>query len=154
LAFNYYQWKSQETHQAFLGRQLAYLGSNLFTANFCLQNILSGQLDKGYQYGRGSEALMGASRTASELASPSYSKHYLTWHKIYTSLEHSAISLQELSRIEKLNETETAKLNNITKLVDVYINVMKKANLNNGYLDELSINKADQAAEVYYQSLK
>jgi hypothetical protein len=55
---------------SFMGRQLGSLGSDLITTEGELHSIRTGQSDKDFQYGRGSEALMNASETASELAIP------------------------------------------------------------------------------------
>lgn len=64
LAFICYQWKTiesyEETEQAFLSRHMSFLGSDFIAANICLENILTGQWDRGVQFGRTYEALMDA----------------------------------------------------------------------------------------------
>ena len=152
LTFIYYQWKTiesnEETEQAFLSRHMSFLGADFIAANICLENILTGQWDRGVQFGRAYEALMDASERAREPLIPG---NYQAWSIIGASLEQSASIIGNLSNKDNMDENDTAQLNNIKELLDVYIDMMRKSNANTGFIDEQSMLKAERAAKQFNQ---
>lgn len=91
---------------------------------------------------------MDASERAREPLSPG---NYQAWSIIGASLEQSASIIGNLSNKDNLDENDTAQLNNIKELLDVYIYMMRKSNANTGFIDEQSMLKAERAAKQFNQ---